>query len=109
MGGAPMACGAPPPPAGVRATVASCAPATSGQESTRGAAPPAHDGTVTSRPASLFILLFTLVLLDPPARATQYYVAPTGRDANSGLSGQPWATLQKAADTMLAGDSVLVA
>lgn len=41
--------------------------------------------------------------------ATTYYVAKTGSDSNSGLAGFPWLTCQKAADTMVAGDTVNVA
>ncbi len=42
--------------------------------------------------------------------AAVYHVAPGGRDANNGLSPEaPWATLQHAADTARAGDTVLVA
>lgn len=37
-----------------------------------------------------------------------YYVAPGGSDANPGSSGQPWATIQKAADAMAPGDTVIV-
>lgn len=41
--------------------------------------------------------------------AATYYVAPRGSDSNSGLSASaPFATLQKAADTATAGDTVLV-
>lgn len=46
------------------------------------------------------------------AWAATYYVAPPplGDDANTGTdSSQPWATIQNAADTMVAGDTVLVA
>lgn len=37
-----------------------------------------------------------------------YYVSPTGSDSNSGSASSPWATLQHAADTALAGDTVIV-
>lgn len=42
---------------------------------------------------------------------TTYYVAPppTGDDAHPGTEAEPWATLQKAANTVSAGDTVLVA
>jgi len=41
---------------------------------------------------------------------TTYWVAPppAGDDANPGTAGQPWATLQHAADVVLAGDTVIV-
>ena len=43
------------------------------------------------------------------ARAGTYYVAGTGSDSNSGSQASPWRTLQKAANTVRAGDVVNVA
>ncbi len=43
------------------------------------------------------------------ARAATYHVASTGSDSNSGSQASPWRTLQKAANTVRAGDLVLVA
>lgn len=40
--------------------------------------------------------------------AHQYYVAPGGSDTNTGTADQPWRTLQKAADTSQAGDTILL-
>jgi hypothetical protein len=37
-----------------------------------------------------------------------YYVSVTGLDSNPGTQSQPWKTIQKAADTMTAGDTVIV-
>ncbi len=37
-----------------------------------------------------------------------YYVSPQGSDAASGSMTQPWKTVQKAADTLTPGDTVLV-
>lgn len=46
------------------------------------------------------------------ARSATYYVATTGNDANTAIQAQniatPWKTIQKAADTMVAGDTVEV-
>ncbi|RZN38003.1 MAG: DUF1565 domain-containing protein [Methanophagales archaeon ANME-1-THS] len=42
------------------------------------------------------------------ATATTYYVAPTGDDAHPGTVNQPWRTIQHAADTMVAGDTVYI-
>ena len=44
------------------------------------------------------------------ASATEYYVAPapTGSDANAGTLDKPFATLQKGADTAVAGDTVWI-
>jgi len=41
-------------------------------------------------------------------QATVYYVAPGGRDSNPGTASQPWQTIQKAADTLVAGDTVYI-
>lgn len=40
--------------------------------------------------------------------ATDYYVAKSGSDSNPGTANSPWLTIQKAADTMQAGDTVFV-
>jgi hypothetical protein len=50
-----------------------------------------------------------LGVLTLPAAAATYYVSPAGNDSNSGTSGSPWRSLQKAAATMVAGDTTLVA
>jgi MYXO-CTERM domain-containing protein len=42
------------------------------------------------------------------ARAAEYYVAPTGSDSNAGTMAAPWATLQKGANTAVAGDTVWI-
>lgn len=39
---------------------------------------------------------------------TVYYVAPTGSNSNPGTESNPWRTIQKAADTMVAGDTVYI-
>lgn len=39
---------------------------------------------------------------------TVYYVTPTGSDSNPGTESQPWRTIQKAADTLVAGDTVYI-
>lgn len=39
---------------------------------------------------------------------TNYYVATTENDANSGTLASPWLTLQHAADTMVAGNTAIV-
>ena len=54
-----------------------------------------------------FFLLCILSAL--PVHAATYYVSTTGSDSNTGNSTAPFATLQKAADTVAAGDTVLVA
>ncbi len=42
------------------------------------------------------------------AHAATYEVASSGSDANAGTAAQPWKTLQKASNTVKAGDTVLV-
>ncbi|MFN2376409.1 MAG: right-handed parallel beta-helix repeat-containing protein [Candidatus Binatia bacterium] len=55
-------------------------------------------------------LAFLFVLLASPAAAADYHVGPGGSDAADGLTpGTAWATLQKAANTVTAGDTVHVA
>ncbi len=42
------------------------------------------------------------------AQAANYYVSTTGNDSNAGTSASPWRTIQKAANTMVAGDTAIV-
>ncbi|MHC4698897.1 MAG: right-handed parallel beta-helix repeat-containing protein, partial [Planctomycetota bacterium] len=44
----------------------------------------------------------------PYAVGVDYFVATTGNDNNLGTETLPWRTVQKAADTMIAGDSVSI-
>lgn len=53
-------------------------------------------------------ILFVL-LAAPFVRATTYYVATTGNNANSGTQAQPFKTIRKGMDTAADGDRVLVA
>ena len=57
---------------------------------------------------SLVFILALSFALGSLANATTYYVSTDGSDSNSGLSGNPWLTIQKAANTMSAGDTVHV-
>jgi parallel beta-helix repeat protein len=41
-------------------------------------------------------------------QGTTYYVAPDGDDSNPGTEAEPWQTIHKAADTLLAGDTVYI-
>jgi hypothetical protein len=52
--------------------------------------------------------LIALVAAGATARATDYYVATTGSDSAAGTMAAPWATLQKAANTAAAGDTVWI-
>jgi CARDB protein/copper-binding protein NosD len=63
--------------------------------------------------ACVVVLLGSTVLLGSPLRAQAaplrtFYVAPTGNDAGAGSSASPWRTLQKAANTVRAGDLVII-
>ncbi|MBN1809799.1 MAG: right-handed parallel beta-helix repeat-containing protein [Planctomycetes bacterium] len=55
-------------------------------------------------PAVLFVLLLT----SSAALSATYHVSPSGLDDNDGNEGDPWLTLQHAADTVAGGDTVLV-
>jgi hypothetical protein len=41
-------------------------------------------------------------------QAMVYYVAPSGKDSNPGTASQPWQTIQKAANTLVVGDTVYI-
>jgi len=57
----------------------------------------------------LSVLLMSLVLAaGGTGFAATYYVATTGLDTNPGTQAQPWLTLQKAVDTIAAGDTIVV-
>ena len=59
--------------------------------------------------SALFAMLACCLLVTAsPVRAAIYHVAKTGNDANPGSAEQPWQTVQKAADMMVAGDTVLI-
>ncbi|MEX2561074.1 MAG: right-handed parallel beta-helix repeat-containing protein, partial [Pirellulales bacterium] len=46
--------------------------------------------------------------LEPRLALSTFYVSPLGADGNGGSSTDPWQTLQKAADSVRAGDTVIV-
>jgi parallel beta helix pectate lyase-like protein/dockerin type I repeat protein len=49
------------------------------------------------------------LIASPAAGATPtFYVSPDGNDANPGTEAQPWLTIQKAANTLAAGQRVLI-
>jgi uncharacterized repeat protein (TIGR01451 family) len=45
---------------------------------------------------------------NPTLQSKIYYVAPTGSDSGPGTFEQPWQTIQKAANTMISGDTVYI-
>jgi hypothetical protein len=54
------------------------------------------------------LLLAAFLVFSCPVLAADYYVSTGGSDSNSGSSGSPWRTIQKAADSAKAGDTVYV-
>src|SRR5262245_13745338 len=52
--------------------------------------------------------LVLLALWSSCGLASDYYVAPTGNDTNPGTMDRPFLTIQKAASTMVAGDTTYV-
>jgi len=50
----------------------------------------------------------TVTILEHTSSGHTYYVATNGSDGNSGSSDAPWKTVQHAADTAAAGDTILV-
>jgi Right handed beta helix region len=68
-----------------------------------------HSANHRTPHVALFALLVGLGLLSSAnAYATDYYVATTGSDTNTGTMAQPFATLQKGANTAAAGDTVYI-
>ena len=70
-----------------------------------------------TKPLILYSLLLVLLGTSCPTSSTApaaladgtiYYVAPTGDDDNPGTITHPWRTIQKAADTLTAGDTVYI-
>ncbi len=62
--------------------------------------------TVRSNFKKLPVLLFSSLFFVPVVNASTYYVATNGSDTNPGTLSSPWRTINKAANTLVAGDSV---
>lgn len=56
----------------------------------------------------LLVLSAVLITLSTDLFAKTYYVDSKGMDTNPGTKGKPWKTIQKAADTMIPGDQVII-
>jgi len=54
-------------------------------------------------------LIALIIFFLPGVYAATYYVDTNGNNANSGTAEQPWMTIQHAANTMVAGDTVIIA
>ncbi len=58
---------------------------------------------------TLLLIYYILSILSPkPISSQVYYVAMNGSDNNPGTEEQPWRTITKAANTLVAGDTVYV-
>ena len=57
---------------------------------------------------SVASLLFCLFWPLATAYGLTYYVAPGGHDGNAGTESSPWASIQRAANVMVPGDTVLI-
>ena len=57
----------------------------------------------------VLVMILTGALVAGAANAATYYVSTGGDDGSSGSSTSPWRTLQHAANSVSAGDLVLVA
>jgi hypothetical protein len=66
---------------------------------------PAPTPTTTTLPAPTPT---TTTMPAPTATGPTYYLSPSGNDANSGSASAPWRTIQKAANTVVAGDTVIL-
>ncbi|HEX2162698.1 MAG TPA: right-handed parallel beta-helix repeat-containing protein [Thermoanaerobaculia bacterium] len=60
-------------------------------------------------PVRRALLAAAALLLPLAAAAATYHVAPGGDDGGTGSAADPWRTLQRAADTVGPGDTVIVA
>ncbi len=63
---------------------------------------------INMRPILVLLLVGLLLAASRLASAAEYCVDPKGDDANAGTESQPWKTIQKAADTLVAGDTVYI-
>jgi hypothetical protein len=59
--------------------------------------------------SAVFGTVFLVAGAAQPASGATFYVGMSGNDANPGSAASPWRTIAKAARTMVAGDTVLVA
>src|ERR1043166_9578920 len=55
-----------------------------------------------------FILIVAVMVAVPALAGTDYYVSPTGSDANAGTQAAPFKNITKAASAVIAGGTVHV-
>src|SRR5467141_2288209 len=65
-------------------------------------------GTVVFALSVLVFPLYCVQLTAAPAGAVYYVDGSTGNDSNGGTAVAPWRTIQKAANTLAAGDTAIV-
>ncbi|MCI0472897.1 MAG: right-handed parallel beta-helix repeat-containing protein, partial [Ignavibacteria bacterium] len=58
--------------------------------------------------AVFFFIFFVPLVFAGSVSAATYYVSTTGSDTNPGTLSQPWKTIQKSSNTMVAGDTAYV-
>jgi len=66
--------------------------------------PNTSETTINATPAPATRVFFPFVI----APQLAYFVSPSGNDSNPGTFHKPWRTIQKAADTLVAGDTVKI-
>ncbi len=57
---------------------------------------------------TILLLALTALSIEPRAQSATFYVATNGNDSNAGTIGSPWRTVQKAANTLRAGQTALI-
>src|SRR6266850_1966719 len=65
-------------------------------------------GTIVFALSVLVFPLYCVQLTAAPAGAVYYVDGVTGNDFNGGTAGAPWRTIQKAANTLVAGETAIV-
>ncbi|MCP4151559.1 MAG: DUF1565 domain-containing protein, partial [bacterium] len=65
-------------------------------------------GAIMLRGILAMLVLVGVLFWAVPGYCTDYYVAKTGNDSNAGTEAAPWLTIQKAANTLQAGDTVYI-
>jgi len=68
----------------------------------------ASDGALSSAANVAITVNAPPPIIQPPGSSSAYYVSTAGSDSNSGSSTSPWRTIQKAANTLSAGETVIV-
>lgn len=56
----------------------------------------------------IFLIILLAITIPITSSAAEYFVATNGNDSDSGTQDSPWRTIQKAADTVSAGDTVYI-